>query len=216
MPSVLTDSARVAHLLDSAVTGTLDAHSAALQAIILHVNDAIERYLARTIENTAYTHYLDGMGTPTLELREGPLVSVTSVEQVDYIDSGGGARGETLETVDPYTYVEQGLRSEGYIGLGSLRMLSGVWQKGSRNYKVVYNAGWEPLDTGGSNDIPEAIVSQATREVAARFNTRSLDGLASRTVGDSTIDRDITTIPERFISEARKRALAPFRIPRVA
>ncbi len=215
MPSILTDSGRVASLLDSSVTGALDGHNVLIEALIVQVSDAIERYLGRTLEDptSAYTHYVDGDGTPTLRLRQGPLVSVTSVNSIEYVDGGGGARSETPTLIDPYTYVEEELRSEGFVGVAALRLLSGTWLPGRRNYKIVYAAGWDALDTGGDDDIPEAIVAQATKEVAARFNTRSLDGLASRTLGDGSID--ISTIPQHSLDATRMRALASFRLPRV-
>lgn len=216
MPTILTDTFRVGQLLDSGGTdGALDNHNDLLEALVLEQSDAIERYLRRTIENpsSAYEHYFGGDGTPTLGLREGPLVSITSVQSVAYSDDGGGGRDETLTTIEPHTYLEINLRSEGALDLAQLHLLSGVWTPGVRNYKVVYAAGWEALDAGGSNDIPEAIVAQATKEVAARFNTRSLDGLASRTLGDGSID--ISTIPQHSLDATRMRALAAFRIPRV-
>jgi len=213
MPTVLTDTARIASLLDSSVTGALDGHNVLLETLVIEVSDAIEFYLGRILASTTHTHYFDGTGAPTLILRQGPLVSVTSVQSVEYVDGGAGARSETLTTIDPFTYVEEGQRSEGFVGVAALRLLSGAWTPGSRNYKVVYVAGWDVLDTGGSNDIPEAIVAQATKEAAARFNTRTLDGLASRTVGDGSID--ISTIPQHSLDATRVRALAAFRIPRV-
>ncbi len=216
MTTILTDTSRVVRMLDSGGTdGALDDHNDLLEALVLEQSDAIERYLGRTIENpsSAYTHYFGGDGTPTLRLREGPLVSITSVQSVVYSDDGAGGRDEALTTVEPHTYLEMNARSEGAVGVAELHLLSGVWTPGIRNYKVVYNAGWESLDTGGSNDIPEAIVAQATKEVAARFNTRSLDGLASRTLGDGSID--ISTIPQHSLDATRMRALAAFRIPRV-
>lgn len=211
MPSVLTDSARVVALLDSAVTGKLDGHNALIEALVVQTSDAIERYLGRTLEETTHTEYLDGDGSGLLLLMDGPIVSVTSVEYVTYSDAGGGARQEDLTVIEAYTYLERGLRAEGAAGRGSLELLYTGWLPGRRNYKVVYVAGWEALDTGGSNDIPEAIVAQATREVASRFNTRSMEGLASRTVGDGAID--LSTIPQHALDATRMRALSAFRIP---
>ena len=216
MATALTDTLRVVSLLKSGADGTsLDNHNELLETLVVEISDSIERYLHRTILETAHTEYCDGTGTSTLLLREGPLVSVASVDCVEYVDGGSGARSETLTRVDPYLYVEDGQRSEGCTGAGSLRLISGCWTKGRRNYKVVYTAGWGALDSG-SNEIPEAIVHQATREVAARFNTRSMDGLSSRTLGDaSAVASDAVSIPQRYLDEARGAALASFRLRRV-
>ena len=216
MPTMLTDTLRVASLLKSGTDATsLDEHNELLETLVVEVSDAIERYLDRTIAQATYTHYFDGTGRDTLVLREGPLVSVTSLESVDYYDAGSGARGETLTAINPYEYVMEGQRSEGCVGLGVIRLVSGCFYRGRRNYKVVYSAGWTDSVDEGSTNIPQAIVAQATREVAARFNLRTMDGLSSRTVGTDTTEVSTQASIPALLDEARKRALAAFRIPRV-
>lgn len=212
MATRLTTLDRVKQVIlgDSAEdTGT---HDELLDVMIDEVSDRIERLCDRVFAAADYTEYYDGSGTDTLYLRQGPLVSVTSVDSIVYSDAGDGSQSETETDVDAYQYVLGGKRAVGYVGVGCLRLLGGVWQRGTLNYKVVYNAGFVD-DTDGSteNGIPQALVRAATSYAAAMFNLRGLEGLMSREVGDSSR----TTIPDANLDQALIRAIAPFRVRRV-
>lgn len=185
-----------------------------LDLLVAEVSDLMEKRMGRTIAEATYTEYYDGTGTDTLLLKQGPLVSVTSVETVEYSDAGSGVRQETLTAVDQADRLEGGLRSEGASGVGSIRLISGAFTRGRRNYKVVYVAGWED-DTEDPDEvttIPQALVRVATSHAAALFNLRDLAGLAGRDVGDGSV----STIPAANLDDALERGIAPFEVRSIA
>lgn len=209
MPTRLTTLARVKGMVFSGSDDDTGEHDELLDRLIDEVSDQIERLCGRTFAKADYTEYYDGTGTDTLYLRQGPLVTVTSVQIVEYSDAGDGSQQETLTDVEAYQYVLGGKRADGRIGAGFLRLLSGVWTEGVLNYKVVYSAGFEDDRDVGEGNIPQGLVRVATSHVAAVFNLRGLEGLTSREVGDGSM----TTIPDENLQRALVRAITPFRLP---
>lgn len=171
-----------------------------LEALIPEVSEDIEARLGRSIDEATFTHYLDGNGRDRITLPCGPLVSVTSVHSVAYSDAGDGSKAETLTEIKEYERTAGGLRSAGHKGLGWIRLLSGTFAPGIENVKVVYVAGWDAL--------PGWIKGIATRIVCLRFNTREVDGLASKDVGEGSI----STVPQANVDAAIERAIAPLRV----
>jgi hypothetical protein len=159
---LLTSRARVKERLVN-ITGTEfdDLFDSLISEVSVRMQDEMG---GRTLPEATYTEYHDGHGLSRLWLREGPLVSVTSLNHVSYSDGGSGARSETLTEVYPYQYVLEGTRDEGHRHRGSLKRLGGIFTEGSRNYKVVYTAGYDPL--------PEGMVNIATDWVIAAFHWR--------------------------------------------
>jgi len=176
--------------------------------LITGVSDRIERLCGRKFLEAARTEYYDGSGRERLVLRQGPLVSVTSVSSVVYIDSGGGSRGETLTAIDESERIEDGLRADGCVCAGSVRLLSGRFLEGRLNYKVVYTAGFATATAG----LPESLVEIATVAVIQAFNNRDTWGLVSKTVGSS----DWSPVPLANLDSWLMRSVGPWSLPAVA
>jgi len=205
---ILTDLDFVKRRLfdDVTVTKWDDLLDGLTEAISRMIEDECDREFG---EDT-YTEYYDGNGRTRLYLRQGPLVSVTSVQKVEYsTDSDTGVLVETLTTVDAGDYLLGGQRSEGHELAGWLDIRSGTWTEGTRNYRIIYDAGFDD-DPDAAGGVPLGLVEQATRIVCAEFNVRDMDGLTSVEVGDS----QKTSIPRHRLDEAFRRAVAPWRLGR--
>ena len=152
-----------------------------LNLIISEVSDEYQGVLGRTFAEKSYTEYLDGSGRPSLVLGVGPLVSVTSLESVEYEDDGAGGVTETRTIVERHTYVLAGLRTQPrYTGLGRIDFLGGtLFSKGPKRYRVICTAGF--------NSIPEFVVGRATEDVVSRIMNRMTGHLLSQSLGDGTI-----------------------------
>ena len=160
--------------------------------------------MGRNIEEADYTEYHSGDGGRRIHLRQGPLVSITSVETIAY-SNVGDARFETETEVDPSYYVECGIQSEGHQMLGSLYRITGCWPVGARNIKVVYRAGFAT--------VPEDIASAATNRVIELFNTRGSVGLESTLEGDSG---SIEINPVAVSIRQYMNAISAYKVPAVA
>jgi len=161
-----------------------DAHvfDSLIDLLISEVSEEYQNWLGRTLIEQTYTEYLDGSGTRSLVLAAGPLVSVTSVNSVEYRDDGAGGVTEVLTVVPRHTYVLAGLRSyPRYSGRGRLDLVasSSVWTLGRKLYRVVYLAGFAA--------VPESIVGLATEDVVYRLMTRDTGHLLSQALGDGSI-----------------------------
>ena len=167
-----------------------------LTTIIAEVTYRIRAMLDnRLFSEQAHVEYVDGPGTPSLRLANGPLVSVSRIDLVTYTDVGDGTRQETLEEIKPYRWVPRGLRDEGHLGKGRVELLAACWLPGQRNYKVTYVAGFDPL--------PAFIVEVATKEVLTEARH---DPQASRLkIGDY----EISTPRQEDRDLALHRALLP-------
>jgi len=176
----------------------LDAY---LNMLISEVSDEYQATAGRTFIEQTYTEYLDGTGRPGLVLAAGPLVSVTSLNQVVYQDDGAGGVTEVLTLVPAYSYVLAGLRSQPrYTGRGRLDRIGWCWAKGHRNYKAVYVAGFAA--------VPEAVVGLATEDVATRCNMRNIGHLLSKSLMDGTI----SYLRPSQIQEMRQDILGAWRV----
>lgn len=171
-----------------------------LESLITEVSNAVQDDLHRTIAETTWTHYLDGSGRALLVLPEGPLVSVSSVNEVTRYDAGSGARGETLTPLYAYQFMERGRLADLDTMNGSLeRTDGGVFTRGVKNWKVVYVAGWD--------EIPPGIVHLATTWVCNVFLSREALWLTGKDLGEG----QITLLSPKQLDEARERALQPYR-----
>jgi|GEM_PF-4557647 len=179
---------------------------ALLNLLISEVSDSIQEDLQRTFAEATYTEYLDGTGISGLVLGVGPLVSITSVESVQYDDDGAGGVTETLETIERHSYVLGGLRSQPrHTGLGRIERLGqSIWTRGPKRYKVVYVAGFDAL--------PEKLVGYATEEVVYQLMTRESVHLLSQSLGDGTI----AFIRPMQREEFRRAIMSAYRLERAA
>lgn len=120
----------------------------------------IKRYTGRSFESATFTHTFDGSGGESLQLREWPVTSITSVTQI--YDDG------TTQVLDASTYRFDGTTNNGilyrvFTGRGRFgaynaaqfgrwepgpfqRFGNGyVWDMGYQNYRVVYVAGYTTI-----------------------------------------------------------------------
>ncbi len=179
-----------------------DSHvlDALIDLLISEVSDEYQNWLGRTFAEATYTEYLDGSGRSSLILGVGPLVSVTSLESVEYEDDGAGGVTETKTLIAPHTYVVAGLRTQPrYTGRGRIDFLGeSVFTRGPRRYRVIFVAGFDP--------IPETIIGLATTDVVSRLNTRETGHLLSQSLGDGTT----SFLRPGQMQEAREMGLTPY------
>ena len=193
---LLTTLARVKERLGFASSNT--TWDDLLNSLISEISARAKDITGRVLTEATYTEYYDGTGTDTLYLRQGPLVSVSSVYSVSYGSDGIGGRTETTSLLDSSSYVPDGLRSEGWRGCGKIRLLGGTWTSGTRNWKVTYTAGYDT--------VPESLVHFATNWVVSAFLTRECYGLASRVVGEGSV----TPVPLETVEKMLQLQLAPY------
>lgn len=180
-----------------------DAHpfDALINLLISEVSDEYQAWLGRTFVEQTYTVYLDGTGRASLVLPAGPLVSITSLSEVDYADDGAGGVTETLTTVPRSSYVLSGHRSSpGFRGLGRIDLIDceATFTPGAKNYKAVFVAGFAT--------VPEGIVGLATEDVVFRLMTRDTGHLLSQSLGDGSI----SYLRPQQMFEQRETRLAPY------
>jgi hypothetical protein len=173
---------------------------ALINLLISEVSDAYQGRLGRTFAEADYVEYLDGTGRGSLVLGNGPLVSFSSLNWVDYQDDGAGGVTEVLTVVPRSSYVLAGLRSQTrYYGLGRVDLLGGgLFTPGPRRYKAAYRAGFSPL--------PEGLVGLATEDIVYRLMTRETGHLLSQSLGDGTI----SYMRPQQMDEARETVLSTY------
>lgn len=204
MPTLLTDTDLVKLRL-----GVSDDDDELLEQLITEVSADFEHRTSRVVAEATYTEYYSGRGEQVLHLRNGPLVSVTSVETVSWGKDSNGDPDETRTTVDPGDYRLDGLRSDRFRGAGKIKMLCGSWCPGTDNYRIVYVAGWDDdIYTAAVDDIPQDLVSVATSRVCELYNLRRLHGLTARDEGDGSQ----STIPDANREAAWSRAVWSWRL----
>jgi len=146
-----------------------------------------------TLEDVAYTLYLDGPGSLELVLPVGPLVSVASV----YSDPLREYGSDTL--VDSGDYTIDGYRSLVILNESSTQ---GCWDTGYRAIKITATAGFATIP----HDIKQATVQL----VAHWWRLR-------RQAGKKSINQEggtATLIPETMPSQVAQ-LLGPYRLPEV-
>jgi len=193
---LLTTLARVKERLNLASSNT--TWDDLLNSLISEISNKAKDITGRVLTEATYTEYYDGTGTDTLYLRQGPLVSVSSVYSVSYGSDGAGGRSESTSLLDPSNYVLDGLRDENWRGCGKIRLLGGTWTEGVRNWKVTYTAGYDT--------VPESLVHFATNWVVSAFLTRECFGLVSKVIGDGSI----TPMPLDAAEAMFRLQLAPY------
>lgn len=129
----LTTSANVKEKLG--ISGSGD--DALIANDILRADALIDSVLNRTIEQATFTEYYDGTGTKYLDLREGPISSVTSVSTITY-DTAGNETATALNAGDYFVHGDE----TSWLLPGWLESNGSVFCTGQRNYKVVYVAGF--------------------------------------------------------------------------
>jgi len=172
-----------------------------INVVISEVSEEYQDLIGRTFIEQTYTEYLDGSCTRSLMLTAGPLVSITSVESVQYLDDGAGGVTESRTVVPRSSYVLAGLRSQPrFLGRGRLDLVAhcGIWNEGKKRFRVIYVAGFA--------SVPEMVVGLATEAVVSRINLAQTGHLLSQVLGDG----QITYMRPQELIEMRDTRLAPY------
>ncbi len=137
---------------------TATDHDVRLTALAAVAQADAEKYCDRKLEGQALTEYYDGNGTSLLQLRNYPIKSITSIH--DDLDREYNA--DDLISSDDYALDTD---------FGIVELVGLTFGKGSKNIKIVYNAGYSGVGYAAlPADLKQAIVYLA----AAMF----LEGLA--------------------------------------
>ena len=164
--------------LSSDESALLDNH------IIPAVSKAVETYCDRNIlDAEELTEYYDGTGNSTLQLKQYPINSVTSVKERQTEDYS--ASGYTKELTEESDYI---IESE----KGCLWRTDGVWFRAKRMYQVVYRAGYI------SGDIPPDLLMGIKKWCAIIFQKtqNKLHGVSSHMFGDEMMTYEMDGMPK--------------------
>lgn len=169
----LTTLANLKERLGISGTST-SAPDAYLENLIDRASTIVERHVGRELGSATYTEYYDGDGTRYMNLRHGPVTSVTSVSCITY-DSDGNETATALAVGD---YFVRGDETDWHLP-GWLEQNGSHWIPGQRNYKVVYVAGY--------TTFPEDLEQCALHVCVWLKNKREDTATDSRDVGGGTI-----------------------------
>lgn len=157
-----------------------------LRDLIASEQSLIEQYVECRLESATYTETLDGNNVTLLPVNNWPITAVSSV---------------TVDGV-AWTFAPAGSAQVGYrFNKRSLIAVGQRWPEDHQNVVVTYTAGFAP----GSPEMSTA--KQACIElVVYRFNERSRQGVASKSISGETV-----TYRESDIPVAIKARLNDFR-----
>ena len=111
----LVTIAQVKERLTIAGTG----HDTLLTSLVGQVSRKLGAVCKRRLDETTHTEYVTGSGLFDLQLKHGPLVSVTSVNEVEWNN------GEQLTSIPAAEYQLRNQRSNYEKGRGWLRRVEG-------------------------------------------------------------------------------------------
>jgi hypothetical protein len=159
--------------------------------LIPGVSAAIEKYLNRKIlsPSTALTEYYNGDNSPVLQLREWPILSVTSVDDKRNNPTGWEPADYDFSIVENTDFIQIADR-------GQLRYVNGWWiDSPPYFYKVIYKAGYAIAN------IPPDLLLGVKKWIAVLFQktVNKLHGVEQHIVGDEVFNYDLSTIPKEII-----------------
>lgn len=173
-------SAAKSHLDIPVVDTTQDAK---VERFINTASQVFENYCKRKLTTATYTQYVDGRSSNRLMLKEWPVL-------------GGAAAGGTKPEVFIDSSSEFGSGTEldpaGYYVANTFELLriGGVWPKGNRNIKVIYNAGLGLVNTGlQTNTLPSDLEQACLDYVLWLYDSKSdrRIGRNTKTKGDESV-----------------------------
>lgn len=136
----------------------------ALEELINAVSTFAEGFCKRNFTSQSYTEYHNGHDKKRLRLNQFPVTAHTSVVHYAYDTE------EVLSTLEEHTEYEME-NDEGVI------YRSGGWQKGFKNWRVIYTAGYT------STTMPEDL-KYAVKEMSKwLYNNKDKAGVASERIG---------------------------------
>ncbi len=177
--------------LKEALKITTSGDDAYLTNLISRVSAVIKTYTERVLTQTTLTEIHDGLGFSELVLRDGPIISVTSVhESLDQIF-------DATTLLDAADYVVD-------------TRLARIWRSGYvpfqdwiQSVKVVYVAGYAAIPA----DLEHRAIVIASRE----WNLRLAHGVTAKSLGDGNINyysaTELTADDRRHLDAYRRHAL---------
>ena len=137
---------------------------------INRATDAIEKYCSRRFAFDTYTNQeYDGTGTNRINLKNYPIISLTSLEE-----RTSGFSNTSWETIDADFYKD--LDNEGQV------YFTGGFTRGVRNYRVTYSAGYTTIP----NDLQQACITL----VSFFDNQTRSSGMKSETLGEYSYTKE--------------------------
>jgi hypothetical protein len=170
----LTTLANLKEQVDIRGSNPANAPDSYLNNLIARATHRCERAVGRALVQANYTEYVSGDGSRYLNLRRGPIQSVTSVSYITY-DSAGNETA-TVETAG--NYFVWGDQSD-WKKPGYLEYNGSSWVRGQRNYKVVYSAGFATVPY----DLEQACLHACVSLKNKRKDVASL----GRSIGDGSM-----------------------------
>jgi hypothetical protein len=156
---------------DGFLQSCLDWSTAKLQAIA-----------GREFVQTTQTDYFSGDGGKHIFLTHGPVANVGSVSEVSYDGAGAESYSTLTQGVD---YFVHGLRSERSRDRGVLERYGSTWLGGTpRNYRAVYQAGWDAsTESTGLAYMPYDLIDACLHAAIWRREKRKNTAKDTRSVG---------------------------------
>jgi len=158
--------------------------------LIPGVSAAVEKYLNRKILSlAAMTEYYNGDNSTILQLREWPIISVTSVHDKRNNPTGWEATDYDYTLTENTDFIKDADK-------GWLIHVNGYWVKSNvYYYKVIYTAGYT-LAT-----IPPDLLLAIKQWIAILFQKveSNLHGVTTHIMGDEVNTYDMATIPKQVI-----------------
>ena len=180
---------REALKLPAAATGD-DAY---LTNLISRISEWVKHSTARSLTQTTITRTFNGTGSSVLDLRDWPIISVTSVhESIDYVFDST----TLIASADYHVNTRKGL----------IRRLGGVpWLEWGDSIQAIFVAGYAAIPVDLEHRVIQTIVED--------WRTRQNEGLSSKTLGDGSVvyfpssDR-FKVLRERFAPYALHEVMA--------
>lgn len=187
-----------------AYTGQDSANLTALiTTLIGNASTLIESICSRVFEQTTYTETRNGNGAPMLFLRQGPIISVSSL-QID----GVSIPAATSPVSYGYVFDDRRLYLRGNAGISAtVKGTPGGYpigfSRGVQNIAVQYIAGYATIPA----DLNQACVEL----VADMLAKRARIDLKSQSLGQNdTVSYNLVDVPPRV-----KKALRPYALPMI-
>ena len=146
-----------------------DKDDTLLTRLVSAATDAIENYCGRTFASTVYTNEMyDGTGTQTLQLRNFPIISVTTLKEAgSVLTTGTDPNGSPAP--DALIYAEEGQLIRPWF----------YWLPYRRWYSVTYTAGYAT--------VPAGIVQACLDLSALMLREKEHIGMSSKTAGQQIV-----------------------------
>lgn len=151
-----------------------------LERMIDSASNLIERYVDRSLVKQSYTERQNGTGTKTLMLRNYPADKPTSLH------IGENGVFEATHLIDTADY--------SLFGTDEIVLHTGLFTRGTNNIKIIYEAGFSPMESDLENACIELVEFLYERKSDRRV------GLKAKSKNGETISF-VQGIPEFIANE---------------